>query len=164
MKIFGIVGVVFLLFGNVGCDEKDSQKAVDGVKVICRKDGDTAEVQKRDGIVDIVISSDSGIGEAEIGIPENLKSAELRFLFQYADGKPFHRLESFRGKNEHIRFQTFLGHQDSIRVKKSGMDTVEYKAYVPIRKTGEGISVGIPQTLMADISDSIFVYWVDMYR
>ena len=167
-RLNGIFTVILglFVFGCPGCDEEQAGNTVKGIQVTVEKQGDTAVSLNNGDFTDIKISSESGIGEATVRIPRDYKYRTIRFLFQYADGCPFHRLESFRFKGKYTGFQTFLGHGDSLDMEIIGNSNNGEKvpAYIPVRKTADGILITIRAGLIENYPDTVAVSWVDMYR
>ena len=118
---------------------------------LTRKPGDGIILDRPGGSATLIVTSSSGIGEAQFQPTSGVWPRELRLEFRYAPGRPFTALE---GLTLETRANTFDSSADWLKLKLEDL---------PQRRIGGSVWFTLPEDWLVG-QQPLRLQWVDRYR
>lgn len=148
--------------GTSGCRHAPPPQYI-GVTVVRPADRVTVSGSPMTPVV--TVSSATGIGTLVMCKTADQWPDSVRIRLRYADGRPFVRLEQVTLEAGPLSCTTARGRPDTIPCAvhgTGGHDTL--RVALSVRRGDESLIVNIPARAAATESDTIRVFWVDVFR
>jgi hypothetical protein len=131
---------------------------------------DSADVILSKNAATVLLTSSSGIGEAEIVLRGGHWPDTMRVRLQYEAGRGFHRLESFTVQSDSLLARTAFGRPGMVPLycikahTKIDSSAICGETRIPLDKRDDFIEATIPQVFLSQGVKRLNLSWIDMYR
>ena len=137
---------------------------------LLKKTEDSEAITNHDLRTMFVISSESGIGNVSITLPDGKWPKYVSFRFQYINGEGFGSLESISLTTERLQVSGSIKESGNMRFYLSDNEskfdsTVHFAGYldIKVKHDNDAIEVTLPANLLVGTNE-VKIGWIDAFR